>query len=317
VLLRALARGDANIVLRNILYRLHGKREWNAFLEDLARIFPNVKLDVVFNAQIDQYIDVKSTSSGRTIVPLDLAGTGFLQATQILAYLHLFSPKLIVLDEPDSHLHPNNQGLLCSLLRMIALERDLQVIMTTHSRHVLNTLYNDAKVLWVQDGSVVEASIEDEVDILLELGALDVSEKLKTGAYKAVVLTEDSAVQYLNVLLRNSGFDQEKTMTLPYNGVTNINLMEPLVKQIKRNSGSAFVIVHRDRDFLTQNEVDEWKKQVRSIGGVPFVTLEIDVEGYLRIPTIATTYSDASRPPVTIDRDQGGSGHEGAVRFTW
>jgi hypothetical protein len=39
VLLRALARGDANIVLRNILYRLHGKREWNAFLEDLARIF--------------------------------------------------------------------------------------------------------------------------------------------------------------------------------------------------------------------------------------------------------------------------------------
>jgi hypothetical protein len=37
----------------------------------------------------------------------------------------------------------------------------------------------------------------------------------------------------------------------------------------------------------------------------------------LRIPTIATTYSDASRPPVTIDRDQGGSGHEGAVRFTW
>ncbi len=37
----------------------------------------------------------------------------------------------------------------------------------------------------------------------------------------------------------------------------------------------------------------------------------------MRIPTIATTYSDASRPPVTIDRDQGGSGHEGAVRFTW
>ena len=40
-------------------------------------------------------------------------------------------------------------------------------------------------------------------------------------------------------------------------------------------------------------------------------------EARLRIPTIATTYSDASRPPVTIDRDQGGSGHEGAVRFTW
>ena len=35
----------------------------------------------------------------------------------------------------------------------------------------------------------------------------------------------------------------------------------------------------------------------------------------VRIPTIATTYSDASRPPVTIDRDQCGAGHESAVRF--
>jgi len=145
VLLRALARGDANIILRNILYRLSKKEdEWSGFEEDLALIFPGVKLDVVFNQAIDQYVDVKIISSGRT-VPLDLAGTGFLQATQILAYLHLFSPKLIVLDEPDSHLHPNNQGLLCSLLRMIALEREVQVIMTTHSRHVLDTLYNDAK----------------------------------------------------------------------------------------------------------------------------------------------------------------------------
>ena len=35
----------------------------------------------------------------------------------------------------------------------------------------------------------------------------------------------------------------------------------------------------------------------------------------LRIPAIATTCSDTSRPPVTIDRDQSGAGHAGAVRF--
>ena len=38
------------------------------------------------------------------------------------------------------------------------------------------------------------------------------------------------------------------------------------------------------------------------------------LRGIVRIPTIATTYSDASRPPVTIDRDQRGAGHESAVR---
>lgn len=38
-----------------------------------------------------------------------------------------FSPKLILLAEPDSHLHPNNQRLLCSLLNTVAIERDVQV----------------------------------------------------------------------------------------------------------------------------------------------------------------------------------------------
>jgi Cytochrome C biogenesis protein transmembrane region len=35
----------------------------------------------------------------------------------------------------------------------------------------------------------------------------------------------------------------------------------------------------------------------------------------LHIRMIATTCSDASRPPVRIDRDQRGAGREGAVRF--
>jgi hypothetical protein len=34
---------------------------------------------------------------------------------------------------------------------------------------------------------------------------------------------------------------------------------------------------------------------------------------YLRIPTIATTHSDGSRPAVPIDRDQRGAGADGAV----
>jgi hypothetical protein len=34
---------------------------------------------------------------------------------------------------------------------------------------------------------------------------------------------------------------------------------------------------------------------------------------WLRIPTIATTHSDGSRPAVPIDRDQSGAGAESAV----
>ena len=116
VLLRALARGDANIVLRNILYRLKAKPEWDHFSQDLNQIFPNVRLDVLFDQEVDQSIGVTIFDNGQN-VPLDLGGTGLLQAIQILAYLHLFTPKLVILDEPDSHLHPNNQRLLVLYLR--------------------------------------------------------------------------------------------------------------------------------------------------------------------------------------------------------
>lgn len=41
VLLRTIARGDANLVLPNILLRLWDTPEWDSFLFDLREIFPN------------------------------------------------------------------------------------------------------------------------------------------------------------------------------------------------------------------------------------------------------------------------------------
>ena len=44
VLLRTLARGDANLILRNILLRLWGTEQWNLFFQDLHEIFPGVDI---------------------------------------------------------------------------------------------------------------------------------------------------------------------------------------------------------------------------------------------------------------------------------
>lgn len=278
VLLRVLARGDANIVLRNILYRLKQEEGWLKFESDVAEIFPGIIINVNFNSAVDQFIQV-TISDGDKDVPLDLAGTGLLQVIQILAYLHLFSPRIIILDEPDSHLHPNNQRLLCSLLKTISEERDVQVIITTHSRHVLDAMYNDARLLWVQEGEVRVVAPEDQVDLLMELGALDIKEKLRSGRFDYVVLTEDKNSNFFDILMRNSGFDSEKTALLPYNGVTSVHLLKPLIRQIKDIS-DAVVIVHRDRDYLYPDEIEIWKKDIRALQAEPFVTLGIDIEAY-------------------------------------
>ncbi|GAP99584.1 ATP-dependent nuclease [Leptolyngbya sp. NIES-2104] len=281
VLLRTLARGDANLVLRNILLRLADKPEWNNFIQDLHEVFPGTSIKVNFLPETDEHIQVMlSTESGE--VPIELAGTGVLQAAQILSYIHRFSPRLIVLDEPDSHLHPNNQRLLCKLLRTIAEERDTQVLLTTHSRHVVDALGSSVQFLWVRNATVETAAQDDELGVLLDIGALDIRERISHDRNaKAVVLTEDENIRILEAILESSGFDMNYTLILPYYGVTAIKNLRPLVNIVRSSNEGAKILLHRDRDYLSDSESASWQQQVRQLQVEPFLTSGTNVESCL------------------------------------
>lgn len=283
VLLRALARGDANLVLRNILYRLNSKAEWDAFLRDLHDVFPAMEFKVEFIQDTDEHINVSVKTNGER-VPIELAGTGVLQATQILSYIHSFDPSIIVLDEPDSHLHPNNQRLLCALLRRIAEERETQVLLTTHSRHVVDALGSAANFLWVRDATVDHATRDDEIGILLDIGALDVKERVRAQNTKVVVLTEDENTRGLESLLVANGFDMSATVILPYFGATTIKNLRPLVNMINSSNPTAKIVLHRDRDYLTDQEANDWATQVRNLRVEPFLTDGPDIESCFLVP---------------------------------
>jgi hypothetical protein len=113
---KAAARGDANNVFRNVLYLLNkDKANWDRFIEDLRYIFPEIELNVDFNPDFDEYINI-NIKLNEELLPIDAAGTGVLQAIQILSYINVYKPKLLLLDEPDSHLHPSNQRKLINML---------------------------------------------------------------------------------------------------------------------------------------------------------------------------------------------------------
>ena len=279
VLLRTIARGDANLVLRNILYRLWGTQEWNDFESDIHDVFPALEVRVLHDPKTDEFIKVEIQAEGEW-VPIELAGTGILQSIQILSYIHQFKPSLIVLDEPDSHLHPNNQRLLCSLLRRIAEERSIQIVLTTHSRHVVDSLSNAAHLLWARDATIDVATQDDEIGILLDIGALDVKERVGVPGTKAVVLTEDENAHKVKVLFESSGFDASATAFLPYHGTTTIKNLRPLVQVIQKQNAKAKIVVHRDRDFLSDDDVLLWETNIRALGAEPFVTVGTDIESH-------------------------------------
>ncbi|WP_226470647.1 ATP-dependent nuclease, partial [Luteimonas panaciterrae] len=161
---------------------------------------------------LDRDESISATVSHNEVgLPLDAAGTGFLQAVQILAYAAKDAPPLLLLDEPDAHLHPDRQRQLVCLLSELAGEGNFQVIIATHSRHVIDALDEDAAIHWVTGGELHSPEDTDVISVLTELGALDKGDQLRGGAIDAVVLTEDKHSKVLVPLLVSAGFDEERT----------------------------------------------------------------------------------------------------------
>lgn len=282
VLLRTIARGDANLVLRNILLRLSDESHqgaWLEFISDLRQLFGDIDIVVSYNEDTDEHITVFA-DAGTGRVPIELAGTGVLQAVQILGYVHYFHPSAIILDEPDSHLHPNNQRLLCKLLQGVAEERDTQVFLTTHSRHVVDALSGQATFLWVRNGTVERMKQDHDLAVLLDIGALDVKEMLSQSHAKCIVLTEDALKRGLEALLSASDAPKDQTLTLAYYGCTTPHNLRPLLELIRTSNPQAKIVVHRDRDYLTDDESAIWEKDIRNMGAEPFLTVGVDIESH-------------------------------------
>lgn len=65
--------------------------------------------------------------------------------------------------------------------------------------------------------------------------------------------------------------------------MANINHLSALIRKI-RDTSEAAIIVHHDKDYLKDDEVERWNREVRRTGAKPFVTSEIDIESYFASP---------------------------------
>jgi len=278
---RIVARGDANLVLRNVLWMLkRSPDQWNLFREDIAAIFPGITIEVSFNDQTDEYIKAEFSRDDGPMLPLDAAGTSLLQATQLLSYVSLFQPQILILDEPDSHLHPNNQRRFCKHIAELADKRGFQIIMSTHSRHMLDALKRTGNLIWINDGKLVDGAEYEVASLLLDLGALDSVDYFANVQLKYLVMTEDQNTSLLKSLLWSSGFSPDDTEVVSYSGCSKVEAATVLGRFIKSKASSVVVIVHRDCDYLATDDVDKYCEHLAGHGLYPFVTDGNDIESY-------------------------------------
>ena len=280
ILRSAAASGDANLYLRNITYYIKVDEKLEQLNDLLHEVFPQKNIQVSFDEKYDINIEVSIIENEKSI-PLELCGTGVLQVIQIMAYTVHFNPKLLLLDEPDEHLHPNNQIILSKTLVLLANKYDMQVILSTHSRHILSALEYEAAFIWIKDGGVVDIDNTNGLySLLLDLGALDGFDELVSGKYNTVILTEDHDVSYLEVILKANGFDMSKTYIQPYESSSKIDSAVLLAQFIKRTASNCRIIIHRDKDFMIPAEMNYVKQLVNSDGIDCWITKHSDIEAY-------------------------------------
>ncbi|MEN3113637.1 AAA family ATPase [Uliginosibacterium paludis] len=341
VVRRAVARGDANLVLRNVIlmikyemnrelarlvddHKLAKKRyeagrgdnpgalgevmrgyphAWKQFCEDMDMLFPGLVLDVKFDQNRDETIGVYFRHGDGPRLPLDAAGTSILQASQIVAYVALFKPQVLILDEPDSHLHPNNQRALCDLVTRLAAARGFRALISTHSRHVLDSLRDRAKIVWLNAGKKVEYDAVATPALLLELGALDSVDYFADGNLKCLFATEDSkadSIQALNALLEANGFPLAEVEVRPYAGCSKIDAAKVLRNFLRDKAPNVQFVLHRDRDYMDAASSQKIEQTLRDIDAYPFVTANSDVESYFLHPEHIAELN----PSISVERAQ-------------
>ncbi|MFG1362378.1 AAA family ATPase [Xanthobacter versatilis] len=274
----AVMHGDANLYLRTVLDHLFTRdldemartawrkgqdigllpnSGWKTFSTLLDRCYQGTRIIVDHDQRHDRYVKV-DVGTPDTWITLDMASTGMLQVIQIIAYACFYAPPLLLLDEPDAHLHADSQSRLYEALRGIAAETQTRILFASHSPQLIQRLMYDpnAAVLWMSEGAKVpvDDAQRPAIPILMTLGALSAGADAFDPARPVILLTEDRLTQPVAVLAKANGAP-ENLAVLSYNGCGNLPAARLLANMITDMRPDARIIIHRDRDFRTDAEM--------------------------------------------------------------
>lgn len=141
---RLVGQGKPGDILRNLLLEVHRADKekqsglWKALAEDVWSLFGYRLKEPQYSEATDPFIRIEYThGKGRTAFDLASAGSGFHQVLTLLGFFYARPASMLLLDEPDAHLHVILQRQVYDLLRSVARRRQCQLLVSTHSEIIL------------------------------------------------------------------------------------------------------------------------------------------------------------------------------------
>ncbi len=184
-----LAQARAGEVLRNLVVLVHARQlEWAALNATLTRMFGVELVAPVRAAEIT--CEYRQAGTQGPSFDLASAGSGMLQVLLVLSLLLTHDRAVLLLDEPDAHLHLILQRAIYGELRSVAAARGSQLLIATHSEQVIDSV--DPRELCLMYGTPRLVADSDEKAALVQsLGALTHGDLLAVNGALGVLYVED------------------------------------------------------------------------------------------------------------------------------
>lgn len=304
--------GRMSEIIRNLVLDIKGHPGGEAYkqLSNILDHYFNFRIDTIkFDQDQDLYITTSfSETRNRQHVSLDLisSGSGLLQVLQILAPIYRFASKgtVVLLDEPDAHLHTNLQYTLAQALRKVQGELGIQIIISTHSIPMIEAaepsevvpVYAQAQHL----GPVVDRSNVDEA--ISEL--LDNYHLAKAKISKKLAFIEDSNTQILekfDEILETKCFRGINTIPI-ISGKGRDNKAPFLAKDMLKKYLGKDVQIHFviDGDGMSEKWRETMADYAHRNGIVLHQLIRHDIESYLLNPELFSRTLQAMYPDKKI-----------------
>jgi hypothetical protein len=174
-----LGQGKPGEIIRNLLVEANQTEEaWKGLVESIQCLFGYEILPP--NASGADILAEYRTKNDGPNFDIASAGSGFQQVLMLLGFLHSRPGALLLLDEPDAHLHIILQDAIYGELRSVAARTNSQLIVATHSEVIINAvapeelcvLFNKPRLLSNETDRaklVLALRVLQNVDIMLAL----------------------------------------------------------------------------------------------------------------------------------------------------
>ena len=184
-----LGLGRPGEVMRNLLVEAsQNERAWSALKASISKLFGYDLLPP--DASGAHILAEYTMTEGGSRLDIASAGSGFQQILMLLAFLHTRQGAVLLLDEPDAHLHVILQDAIYHELRTVAARQRSQLIVATHSEVVINAVEPRELCVMLDEPRMV-AGTNERSRLVSSLRVLSNADIMQALGVRGILYVED------------------------------------------------------------------------------------------------------------------------------